>query len=136
MDAPLIAFEVSHAQRERKRGVEQPLPPISGTYSAVLVCQGPPNLYDQHTHRDMHVDFVVRRQLQLAPLVVDLEHVTFDRLFKHRLHPDRFPLVLLQRLAALGLTTVTQREIVTSRSGETGGTCSRTKDARPGYISA
>ena len=54
-----------------------------------------PNLNDQRAHRNVHIHFVVGRQLQLAPVVLNLKHVSFDLLLEHSLHPVRLPLVLL-----------------------------------------
>ncbi len=77
------------------------------------------NLYDQRAHSDVHINFVVSWQLQLAPVVLDLEHVAFHLLLKHSLYTVRFPLVLLQRLAALGLPTTARREVVLLKNTRT-----------------
>ena len=68
-----------------------------------------PNLNDQRAHRNMHIHFVVSRQLQLAPVGLNLKHVAFDLLLKHSFHPVRLPLVLFKRLAALGLPSALQQ---------------------------
>lgn len=62
-----------------------------------------PHLNDQRAHCNMHIHFVVGRQLKLAPVGLNLKHVAFDLLLEHSFNPVCLPLVLLKRLTALGL---------------------------------